>query len=66
VTFAAAGRVPDTVTLRDQSWVTVKHPLPPPSTPATNWLELHVDPPWRPRGEARMLGVQTRDIKFGP
>jgi hypothetical protein len=66
VTFAAAGRVLDTVTLRDHSWVTVKRALPPPPTPATNWLEIHVDPPWRPRGEARQLGVQTRDLKFGP
>jgi hypothetical protein len=66
VTFAAAGRVVDTVTLRDQSWVTVKGALPPPVTPATNWLELHVDLPWRPRGEARMLGVMTRDLIFSP
>ena len=53
VTFAAAGRVLDTITLSDQAWVTVKGALPSPATPATNWLELHVDPPWRPRGEAR-------------
>lgn len=66
VTFAAAGRVLHTVTLSDQAWVTVKGTLPPPPTPATNWLELHVDLPWRPRGEARLLGVQTRDLKFGP
>jgi hypothetical protein len=66
VTFVAAGRVIDTVTLSDHSWVTVKGPLPPPTSPSTNWLELHVEPPWRPRGEARMLGVQTRDPKFSP
>lgn len=66
VTFLAAGRVLDTVTLGDQSWVTVKRALPPPVTPATHWLELRVDPPWRPRGEARMLGVQTRDLKWRP
>ena len=66
VTLAAAGRVLDTITLSDHEWVTVKGALPPPATPATNWLELHVDPPWRPRGEARNLGVQTRDLKFGP
>lgn len=64
VTFAAAGRVLDTVTLSDQSWVTVKRALPAPPSPSTNWLELHVDPPWRPRGEARVLGVQTRDLKW--
>lgn len=66
VTFAAAGRVFETITLSDQSWVTIKRPLPPPPSPSTNWLELHVDPPWRPRGEARLLGVQTRDLKWTP
>ena len=66
VTFAASGRVVDTVTLREPSWVTIRGALPVPSNPATNWLELHVDPPWRPRGEARILGVQTRDVKFAP
>ena len=66
VTFRAADQVLETVTLSDQSWVTVRHALPPPPNPATNWLELHVDPPWRPRGEARMLGVQTRDLKWKP
>ena len=66
VTFVAANTVLDTVTLRDQSWVTVRRSLPPPGHPATNWLELRVDPPWRPRGEARMLGVQTRDLKWRP
>jgi hypothetical protein len=66
VTFVAAGQALHTITLSDQAWVTVKGALPPPSTPATNWLEVHVDPPWRPRGEARLLGVQTRDLKFTP
>lgn len=66
VTFAAAGRVLDRVTLSDHSWVTVKRALLAPVSPATNWLELHVDPPWRPRGEARRLGVQTRDVIFSP
>ena len=64
VTFAAAGHVLHTMTLSDQAWVTVKRPLPAPKNPSTNWLELHVDPPWRPRGEARLLGVQTRDLKW--
>ena len=64
VTFAAEGRVIDTVTLSDQSWVTVKHALPVPANAENNWLEVHVEPPWRPRGEARLLGVQTRDLKW--
>jgi hypothetical protein len=66
VTFQADGRVLDTVTLTDQSWVTVKGALPAPDNPAANWLELHVNPSWRPRGEARVLGVQTRSVIFAP
>ena len=66
VTFVVSGQVVGTVTLSDQSWVTVKHAMPAPPRPATHWLELHVDPPWRQRGDARTLGVQTRDIIFTP
>ena len=66
VTFMAGSTVVDTVTLSDQSWVRVKGALPAPATAATNWLEVRVDPPWRPRGEARMLGVQIRDLKWRP
>jgi hypothetical protein len=64
VTLALGDRVLDTLTLDDQSWVTVRHALPRPENPAETWLALHVDPPWRPRGEARILGVQTRDLKW--
>jgi hypothetical protein len=66
VTIAANDRVLQTVTLSDQSWVTVKHELPPPPSPETNWLELRVDPPWRVPRDVRTLGVQTRDINFSP
>ena len=66
VTFVADGRVLQTLTLSDQSWVTVKQALPPPRSPEANWLELRVDPPWRARRDIRILGVQTRDIMFSP
>jgi hypothetical protein len=66
VTFTSEGRVLHTVTLNDQTWVTVHQPLPAPTYPAANWLEVAVDPPWHPRGEARILGVQTRDVIFRP
>jgi hypothetical protein len=66
VTFTSEGRVMHTVTLSNQSWVTVKQALPAPTYPRANWLELTVDPPWRPRGEVRTLGVQTRDLIFRP
>ncbi|RPI49644.1 MAG: hypothetical protein EHM55_23295, partial [Acidobacteria bacterium] len=54
------------VTLADQSWVTLKHPLPASGDPNVRWVQLSVDPPWRPRGERRTLGVQTRDLKWTP
>lgn len=65
VTVSVAGRVLEKVILSDQSWVTVKKPLPPAETAADAWVDLRVDPPWRPGNSGRMLGVQTRDIKWG-
>ena len=64
VTVSAADQVLGTVTLADQSWVTIKHTLPPPQNPAAHWVHVQVDPPWRAPGTARTLGVQTRDINF--
>jgi hypothetical protein len=66
VTVSAGDQVLRTMTLADQSWVTIKHTLPPPQNPAAHWVHVHVDPPWRARGDARMLGVQTREIFFKP
>ena len=54
------------VTLDDQSWVRIKYVLPPPQNPAAHWVHVNADPPWRPPGTVRMLGVQTRDIIFTP
>jgi hypothetical protein len=65
VTFTVAGHTLDKVTLADQSWVVVKHALAPDNTGAT-WVGLQVDAPWRPRGEARVLGVQVRDVNWTP
>ncbi len=64
VKFRAGDRVLDTVTLKDQEWVTVRQNLPPAESPAARWVELRVDPAWTPRGEARTLGVQARDIAW--
>jgi hypothetical protein len=66
VTFLAAGRVLDKVTLSDQTWIDVKQNVPADSNPASRWVELRVDPPWTPRSEGRVLGVQTRDVKWNP
>jgi hypothetical protein len=64
VTVSAGDQVLDTVTLGDQSWVTLKHTLPPPQNPDAHWVHVHADPPWRAPGSTRVLGVQTRDIIF--
>jgi hypothetical protein len=66
VTVSAGDRVLGTVTLGDQSWVTITHALPAPSRPAAHWIHVNVTPSWRPRGTARTLGVQTRDVIFRP
>ena len=64
VTVSSGDQVLGTVTLDDQSWVTLKYALPPPRNPAANWLHVNVNPPWRAPGSTRVLGVQTRDVIF--
>jgi hypothetical protein len=66
VTVSAGDQVLGTVTLNDQAWVTLKYALPPPQNPDANWVYVNTEPPWRPKGTVRMLGVQTRDIIFSP
>jgi arylsulfatase A-like enzyme len=66
VTVSGGDQVLGTVTLADQSWVTIKHTLPPPQNPAAYWVHVHADPSWRAPGAPRVLGVQTRDIIFAP
>jgi hypothetical protein len=66
VTISAGDRVLETVTLADQSWVTIRTRLPPPQNPDAYWVHVHADPPWRAAGSTRLLGVQTRDIIFSP
>ena len=66
VTVKAGTRVLETLTLQDHNWATLHHRLEAPTDPDGQWVELSVDPPWRPRGAARTLGVMTRDIKWTP
>lgn len=66
VTVSAGDQVLGTVALDDQSWVTIKYAIPPPQNPDAHWVHVNADPPWRTPGTARRLGVQTRDIMFGP
>ena len=65
VTLLVGGRTVESVTLRDQSWVTLSPNLQP-ATDGPLWVEMRVDPSWRPPGTARPLGVQTRDLKWNP
>jgi hypothetical protein len=66
VTLLAGEGVLGKVTLSDQSWLTVKQSVPAEGNPAIKWVELRVDPWWSPRGEARQLGVQMRDLTWVP
>jgi hypothetical protein len=65
VTIKHNGQTLETITLKDHNWVTVRHALPK-DNPAANWVEMFVDPPWRPKGTLRYLGVMTRDLKWMP
>jgi hypothetical protein len=66
VTIQDGDRLLQTLTLRDQSWVTVRHRLQPSTDPSGHWIVMTVDPPWRVRGDPRRLGVMTRDLKWTP
>ena len=65
VTLEYAGRELAKVTLADNAWVTLSHALPASESEA-RWVHLAVEPSWRPRGERRTLGVQTRDLQWKP
>ena len=66
VTLSIADREVAKVTLSDQSWMTLRQPLPKDASGDATWVELRVDPTWRPRGETRQLGVQTRELIWTP
>lgn len=65
VTLTAGDRVLETVALKDQSWTTLSSRLPGPDGGA-QWIDMRVDPPWRAPGGGRVLGVQTRDLRWTP
>jgi hypothetical protein len=66
VTLRVGATVLETVTLSDQRWVTLRHQLQPATEPSGQWIEMDVDPSWRPGRGGRRLGVMTRDIKWMP
>ena len=59
-------RVLANITLSDQRWVTLRHRLQPAADPSGQWVQMDVEPSWRPRGDGRRLGVMTRDVKWTP
>lgn len=66
VTLKTGSQVLETITLSDQRWVTLRHRLQPAADPSGQWVQMDVEPSWRPRGTGRRLGVMTRDVKWTP
>jgi hypothetical protein len=52
--------------LSDHDWHTLNYSIPPSknTTPGGEWLVLRIDPAWKVRGDRRVFGVMTRDLKW--
>lgn len=66
LTVELRGRVIDTRVLDNNDWHTLSYTIPPSSTtaPGGEWLVMRIDPPWKVRGDRRIFGVMTRDLKW--
>jgi len=66
LTVEMRGQVIDKRVLSDHEWHDLTYSIPPSNTtPAGGeWLVLRVDPPWKVRGDRRIFGVMTRDLKW--
>lgn len=66
LTVEMRGKVIDTRVLSDNNWHALSYTIPPSSStpPGGEWVVLRVDPPWRVRGDRRVFGVMTRDLKW--
>jgi len=66
LTVEMRGKVIDTRVLSDNDWHSLSYAIPPSTSPAPggDWVVLRVDPPWRVRGDRRVFGVMTRDLKW--
>ena len=66
LTVELRGKVIDTRVLSDNQWYTLNYAIPPSKStpPGGEWLVLRVDPPWKARGDRRIFGVMTRDLKW--
>ena len=66
LTVEMRGKVIDTRVLSDHEWHALSYSIPPSkSTPAGGeWIMLKVDPAWKVRGDRRIFGVMTKDLKW--
>jgi hypothetical protein len=66
LTVEVGGKVIDKRVLSDHNWHSLSYSIPSsPGAPAGGeWVMLKVDPPWRARGDRRVFGVMTRDLKW--
>jgi hypothetical protein len=66
LTVELRGTVIDKRVLGDHEWHTLSYSIPPSKTtpPGGEWLVIRIDPAWRVRGDRRIFGVMTRDLKW--
>ncbi len=66
LTVEMRGKVIDKRVLSDNEWYSLSYSIPPSAStpPGGEWLVLRVDPPWKVRGDRRVFGVMTRDLKW--
>jgi hypothetical protein len=66
LTVELRGAVIDKRVLSDHDWHTLNYSIPPAkNAPAGGeWLVLRIDPAWKVRGDRRIFGVMTRDLKW--
>jgi hypothetical protein len=66
LTVELRGTVIDKQVLSDNDWRTLSYSIPPSKSapPGGEWLVLRIDPAWKVRGDRRIFGVMTRDLKW--
>ena len=66
LTIEMRGKVIDKRVLNDHEWHDLRYSIPPSTStpPGGEWIVLRIDPPWKVRGDRRIFGVMTRDLKW--
>jgi hypothetical protein len=66
LTVELRGTVIDKRVLSDHEWHTLSYSIPQSKStpPGGEWLVMKIDPAWRVRGDRRIFGVMTRDLKW--